>query len=296
MNGIANEAEEGVPLPPRSLRLDCAGRILDLSRPRIMGILNVTPDSFSDGGLYTGVANAVAHGVSMVEAGADMIDVGGESTRPGASDVDPGEEAERVVEVIRRLRSEVDVPISVDTRKPSVMRAAVEAGAGFINDIMALREPGALSLAVELGVPVCLMHMQGEPRSMQAAPVYRDVVAEVEVFLLVRARACIEAGMAPERIVLDPGIGFGKTLEHNLLLMRATQSLARHGYPLLLGVSRKSAIGAILGNRAVEERVYGSVGAAVFLALSGARILRVHDVRQTTDAIRVAWVIGKTED
>ncbi|AOV17325.1 dihydropteroate synthase [Acidihalobacter aeolianus] len=296
MAGTTTEAEEGQPLPPRCLRIDCAGRVLDLSRPRIMGILNVTPDSFSDGGRYTSVASAVAHAVSMVEAGADMIDVGGESTRPGAPEVGADEEAERVIEVIKHLHQAVDVPISIDTRKPSVMRAAVEAGAGFVNDIRALLEPGALSLAVELGVPVCLMHMQGEPRNMQAAPEYRDVVCEVEAFLLRRARECIDAGIDRGRILLDPGIGFGKNLQHNLALMRATTALAGHGFPLLLGVSRKRVIGALLRNRPIEGRVDGSVGAAVALALAGAKILRVHDVRQTADALQVAWAISKTED
>lgn len=261
-----------------------------------MGILNVTPDSFSDGGRYTTMSTAIAYAVNMVEAGADLIDVGGESTRPGATDVDVPSEIARIEKVIRALSREISVPISIDTRKPDVMRAAVEAGAGLINDIRALLAPGALSLAIELDVPVCLMHMKGEPGSMQSTPPqYANVVEEVESFLLARARECVAAGMNPERILLDPGIGFGKGLQHNLALLRATARLAGQGYPLLLGVSRKSMIGALLANRPVEGRIDGSVGAAVAAALAGARVLRVHDVRQTVDALNVAWAISQQE-
>ncbi|WP_083251527.1 dihydropteroate synthase [Acidihalobacter yilgarnensis] len=261
-----------------------------------MGILNVTPDSFSDGGRHTTMSAAIAYAVNMVEAGADLIDVGGESTRPGATDVDVPSEIARIEKVIRALSREVSVPISIDTRKPDVMRAAVEAGAGLINDIRALLAPGALSLAIELDVPVCLMHMKGEPGSMQATPPqYANVVEEVESFLLARARECVAAGMNPGRILLDPGIGFGKGLQHNLELLRATARLAGQGYPLLLGMSRKSMIGALLANRPVEGRIDGSVGAAVAAALAGARVLRVHDVRQTVDALNVAWAISQQE-
>lgn len=286
-------AGEAKASPPQSVVLDCGGRLLDLSRPRVMGILNVTPDSFSDGGRHASVSAAVEHALGMIEAGADIIDVGGESTRPGAAEVDASSEIQRIEAVIRSLSREINVPISIDTRKPAVMRAAVEAGAGLINDIRALQEPGALSLAVELGVPVCLMHMRGEPRSMQAAPRYGDVVSEVEAFLLARVHACEAAGIDRRRLLLDPGIGFGKSLQHNVDLLRATPRLAGHGLPLLIGVSRKSMIGALLANRPVDGRVDGSVGAAVAVALAGARVLRVHDVRQTVDALEVAWAIGQ---
>lgn len=285
----------GDAFPPTTRILDCAGRRLDLSRPRVMGILNLTPDSFYDGGRYSTLKAAVDHAVRMVEEGADLIDIGGESTRPGAQDVEAADEIGRVVKVISALAREIDVPISIDTRKPSVMKAAVDAGAGLINDIRSLQEPGALSLAVEMGVPVCLMHMSGEPKTMQSAPHYDDVVKEVEAFLLARVHACIDAGMGPSHILLDPGIGFGKTLEHNLALMRGIRRFTQSGYPVLIGVSRKTMIGQLLDDRPVEDRIYGSIGAAVAVALSGARVLRVHDVRGTVDALNVAWSIAQSE-
>ncbi|MHB8747421.1 MAG: dihydropteroate synthase, partial [Gammaproteobacteria bacterium] len=203
-----------------SLLLDCAGRFLDLSAPRVMGILNVTPDSFSDGGDFLSVAAAVAHARQMVEEGAAIIDVGGESTRPGATAVPVREELRRVIPVIKALAAELAVPLSIDTAKPEVMRAAVEAGAGFINDVYALRAPGALAVAASLSVPVCLMHMQGEPRTMQQSPQYDDVVGEVRGFLAERVQACLDAGIARHQLLIDPGFGFGKTLDHNLCLLQ----------------------------------------------------------------------------
>lgn len=282
-------------VPPSSSALDCGGKRLDLSCPRLMGILNVTPDSFSDGGRYSTVSAAVAHGIHMVESGADLIDVGGESTRPGADQLDVPSEIGRIVRVIEILSREVSVPISIDTRKPKVMRAAVDAGAGMINDVEALQAPGALSTAVDLGVPVCLMHMKGVPQNMQTAPRYVDVVDEVEIFLRSRAKACIAAGIKSNQILLDPGIGFGKNVQHNIALLGSIPRLARLGFPILIGASRKTMIGTLLGNRPVEDRVAGSLGAAITAALSGARVLRVHDVKQTADALRVAWAITQSE-
>ncbi len=261
-----------------------------------MGILNVTPDSFSDGGLYSRVSSAVSHGIRMVESGADLIDVGGESTRPGAGKLDVSSEIERVVRVIKVLRREVPVPISIDTRKPEVMQAAVDAGAGMINDVEALQAPGALSTAINLDVPVCLMHMKGMPQNMQASPQYDDVVDEVVAFLQSRVKACITAGFKKNQILLDPGIGFGKNLQHNLSLLNSIPRLARLGYPILIGASRKAMIGTLLDNRPVDKREAGSLGAAITAALSGARVLRVHDVKQTADALRVAWAITQSED
>jgi dihydropteroate synthase len=252
-----------------------------------MGILNLTPDSFSDGGRFTAPARSIARAREMVEEGAAIIDVGGESTRPGAPDVSVEEELARVVPVIEAIATRLDVPVSVDTSKPEVMRAAVAAGAGLINDVRALQEPGALEAAAELGVPVCLMHMQGRPRTMQDAPRYGDVVAEVRDFLLERATGCEAVGIPRERILLDPGFGFGKTLEHNLRLLASVDRLVATGYPVLVGMSRKSMIGQILEGAPVEERLHGSVAAALIAAMKGARILRVHDVKPTVDALRV---------
>lgn len=270
--------------------LDCGGRALDLSAPRVMGILNVTPDSFSDGGRFTVPGQAVAHAVAMVEAGAAIIDVGGESTRPGAAEVPEDVELERVVPVIEALRDAVDVPLSVDTRKPGVMQAAVAAGAGLVNDIMALREPGALATAAALGVPVCLMHMQGTPRTMQEAPAYDDVVAEVNSFLAERADACLAAGIARERILLDPGFGFGKTTEHNLRLLQRLDTLVAHGYPVLAGLSRKSLIGNVLG-LPVDKRLYPGLALAVIAVWHGAAIIRTHDVAATCQAIEMCRAV-----
>jgi dihydropteroate synthase len=267
-------------------QLDCAGRLLLLDRPRVMGIVNVTPDSFSDGGAHASVEAAVAHGLRLAAEGADILDVGGESTRPGADEVAAEEELRRVIPVIERLARETALPVSVDTSKPEVMRAAVAAGAGMINDVYALRREGALDAAAAAGVPVVLMHMQGEPRSMQAAPQYDDLVGEVHRFLAERIFACEMAGIAKKRIVLDPGYGFGKTTAHNLLLLRQQARLLDLGLPLLAGLSRKRSLGEITG-RETGERLHASVAAAVLAAEYGARILRVHDVAATVDALKV---------
>ena len=265
---------------------DCGGRVLDLSRTAIMGILNVTPDSFSDGGIFLSPDAAIAHAVQMVEEGADLIDVGGESTRPGAQAVSVQEELDRVVPIIEAIARAVPVPISIDTSKPDVMRAAVAAGAGLINDVRALRESDALSTTAALDVPVCLMHMQGEPRSMQHSPSYRDVVAEVGAFLETRIAACEVAGIARDRMIIDPGFGFGKTVAHNLELLRRLREFNRFGIPVLAGLSRKSMIGALFG-LPVNERLHASVALAVVAVQNGAKILRVHDVRATREAIRM---------
>ncbi len=270
--------------------LDCAGKSLDLSVPRVMGILNVTPDSFSDGGRFVRQDEAIEQALRMVDEGAAIIDIGGESTRPGAADVSAEEEIQRVVPVIEVLAPELPVLISVDSSKPEVMRAAVAAGAGLINDVYALRRDGALEAAAELEVPVCLMHMQGEPRTMQAEPHYDDVVAEVAEFLHLRVCECEAAGIARDRLILDPGFGFGKSLEHNLTLLRDLERLAVEGLPLLVGISRKSMIGALL-NAEVDDRLYGSIAAATLAVNQGARIIRAHDVKATADAVKVAWAV-----
>jgi dihydropteroate synthase len=272
---------------PSVPRLNCAGRPLLLDRPRIMGIVNVTPDSFSDGGRLPDVDDAVAHGLRLVEEGADILDIGGESTRPGADEVPEALELTRVIPVIERLAAATAVPISIDTSKPAVMRAAVAVGAGMINDVRALRAEGAAEAAAELGVAVCLMHMLGEsPRAMQAAPEYDDVVASVQAFLAERLFACELAGIDRRQIVIDPGFGFGKTLEHNLRLLRQLERLRELGPPLMVGLSRKSMLGVLTG-REVGERLAGSLAAAVIAAQHGARIIRVHDVAATRDALAV---------
>jgi len=268
------------------LALDCGGRALDLSRTAIMGILNVTPDSFSDGGIFLTRDAAVAHALAMVEEGADLIDVGGESTRPGAQAVSVQEELDRVIPVIEAIARAVPVPVSIDTSKPEVMRAAVAAGAGFINDVRALREPGAVEAAAALHVPVCLMHMQGEPRSMQHNPVYTDVAGEVREFLQERIEACVAAGIPRQSLVVDPGFGFGKTVEHNLELLRRLGALCALGVPILAGLSRKSMIGALFG-LPVAQRLQASVALALIAVQNGATMLRVHDVRATREAIRM---------
>jgi dihydropteroate synthase len=252
-----------------------------------MGVINVTPDSFSDGGRYANSAAAVSHALRLVEEGAGLIDVGGESTRPGAQGVSAEEEISRVIPVIEALAARTKVPISIDTSKPAVMTAAVRAGASMINDVRALREPGALEAAAGTDATVCLMHMQGEPRTMQAEPRYGDVVAEVCDFLRERAAACLASGIAGDRLVVDPGIGFGKRLEHNLALLAGLPALTGLGWPVLVGVSRKSMFGALLG-RAVDERVAGGVAVATAAVLAGASIVRTHDVAATVDAVKVA--------
>jgi dihydropteroate synthase len=267
--------------------LDCRGQVLVLDRPRIMGIVNVTPDSFSDGGALATVDAAVAHGLRLVAEGADLLDVGGESTRPGAQAVDEAEELRRVLPVIELLAARAGVPVSVDTSKPGVMRAAVAAGAAMINDVLALRADGALEAAAQAGVPVCLMHMQGEPRGMQDAPHYDDVVAEVHRFLADRLLACQFAGIDLRRLLVDPGFGFGKTLEHNLALLRGLERFTSLGVPLLAGLSRKSMIGTITGRADTADRVHGSAAAALIAVQRGAAIVRVHDVAATRDALAV---------
>jgi len=269
--------------------LDCAGRMLRLDRPRVAGVINVTPDSFSDGGVHFDTASAIAHGLKLVEAGADLLDVGGESTRPGAAEVSVQDEIARVVAVIEALANQTSIPIAVDTSKPEVMRAAVAAGAGFINDVFALRRDGALEAAAELKVPVCLMHMQGDPRTMQDAPHYDDVVSDVRRFLAERIFACEMSGIDKKRIVVDPGFGFGKTLEHNLALLRALDQFAALGVPLLVGLSRKGMIGALTGRDRPADRAVGSAAAALLAVQKGAAIVRAHDVAATRDALAV-WL------
>ncbi|HEY5803862.1 MAG TPA: dihydropteroate synthase [Lysobacter sp.] len=270
-----------------TLTLDCNGRPLVLDRPRVMGIVNVTPDSFSDGGAHDTLEAAVAHALQLAEEGADILDIGGESTRPGASDVSLEEELRRTIPVIERLARETTLPISIDTSKPEVMRAAVQAGAGMINDVYALRREGALDAAAGLGVPVVLMHMQGEPRSMQQSPQYDDVVAEVHRFLAERIFAAEMAGIAKKRIVVDPGFGFGKDTQHNLALLAQLERFAELGVPVLAGLSRKKTIGEITGRGEARERVHGSVAAHLIAAQRGAKLLRVHDVAATVDALKV---------
>ncbi|THD07258.1 dihydropteroate synthase [Rhodanobacter lindaniclasticus] len=267
--------------------LDCAGRTLSLDRPRVVGILNLTPDSFSDGGIHASVDDAVAHGVRMVEEGADMLDVGGESTRPGADEISIEEELRRVLPVIEQLAARTTVPISIDTSRPEVMRAAVAAGAGMINDVYALRRDGALEAAAELGVPVCLMHMLGEPRSMQDDPHYDDVVAEVHRFLTDRLFACELAGIDRRKVLVDPGFGFGKTLEHNIALLCALDRFASLGSGVYAGLSRKRMIGTLTGRATPADRAAGSAAAALIAVQRGARIVRVHDVLPTVDALAV---------
>lgn len=262
----------------------------DLNHPRVMGILNVTPDSFSDGGRYDTLERALDRAAELVNEGADLLDIGGESTRPGAESVSVDQELERVIPVIETVRARFNVPVSIDTSKPEVMRAAVAAGARLINDVYALRQAGALEAAATCGVPVCLMHMQGEPRTMQHAPAYQDVVAEVARFLDERVTACVAAGIPRDRLLIDPGFGFGKSLEHNIQLLRRLPELRKLGLPILVGLSRKSMIGQLL-DRAVDDRRQASVTLASLAVWQGAAIVRVHDVRETVEAIRITSAI-----
>lgn len=255
-----------------------------------MGVLNVTPDSFSDGGRFAARDAALKHAGDMIAAGAEIIDIGGESTRPGAAPVSVTEELDRVIPVVEAITAEYDVVISVDTSTPEVMRDSAAYGAGLINDVRALQRAGALQAAAATGLAVCLMHMQGEPGSMQQAPVYRDVVAEVRQFLRSRVDACVAAGIRRDLLLLDPGFGFGKNDEHNLALLAALPQLAEDG-PVLAGLSRKSMIGRLLG-RPVEDRLIGSVTLALLAAQRGARILRVHDVAETVDALRLLQALN----
>ena len=258
----------------------------DLSRAIVMGILNVTPDSFSDGGRFNRVEHAVGHAMRMQQEGADIIDIGGESTRPGANAVTVDEELERVIPVIRAFRQHSSLPISIDTSKPVVMRAAVTEGANMVNDVNALQAEGAVETCAELAVPVCLMHMQGEPRTMQQDPQYNDVVKDVAAYLQQRSIECIESGIHRNNIVIDPGFGFGKTLRHNLDLLNRLESISELELPVLVGISRKSMLGAIL-DRPVSERLYAGIAAAVIAYNKGARLFRVHDVAPTRDALAV---------
>lgn len=276
------------PLP--STRLPCGNRVLVFDAPKVMGILNVTPDSFSDGGRYTAVESALRHAEGMVSAGAAIIDVGGESTRPGAPAVSEAEELDRVVPVIEAIARELDVVISMDTSTPAVMREGARAGAGLINDVRSLRRPGALETAAATDLAICLMHMRGEPGTMQQAPVYADVAGEVGAFLTEQVARCEAVGISRQRLVLDPGYGFAKTLEHNLELFRRQAELLAFGLPLLVGVSRKSMIGAVTG-RAVEGRLAGGLGLAALALAKGAQILRVHDVAETVDVVKMITAV-----
>ncbi|MCP4324072.1 MAG: dihydropteroate synthase [Psychromonas sp.] len=268
------------------MQLKSRNKTLDLNLPQVMGILNVTPDSFSDGGNFANIDKAVLQATKMVEQGATIIDIGGESTRPGANDVALQEELDRVIPVIGEISQKLDCMISIDTSKALVMREAVKAGAHIINDVRALQEEGALQSAVEADVPVCLMHMQGAPRSMQAAPQYDNLLAEVESFLLQRAKVCSDAGIKKENIILDLGFGFGKQLSHNFELLSATKHFVTLGYPLLTGVSRKSMFGQLL-NRDINNRLAGSLAGALIAIQQGSQIIRVHDVAETVDIIKV---------
>jgi dihydropteroate synthase len=277
-----------------SNRLPCGSRFLDLGHPHVMGILNVTPDSFSDGGRFTQRDAALRHAEAMHKAGATLIDVGGESTRPGARHVSPLEELERVAPIVELIAAELDVIISVDTSTPAVMRETARLGAGLINDVRSLQRDGALDAAADTGLPVCLMHMRGEPDSMQNNPEYSDILTEVRDFLVQRMAACAAAGISKDRIVLDPGFGFAKTLEHNLSLFKRMDDLHALGCPLLVGVSRKSMIGKVLGNE-VAERLYGSLALAALAVSKGAHIVRVHDVAQTVDVVRMIAAVQAAE-
>jgi dihydropteroate synthase len=268
----------------------CGRYQLDLSIPRVMGIVNVTPDSFSDGGKFDTTEKAVAHALQLVEEGADILDIGGESTRPGATPVSLEDELSRVVPVIEALSKVAGVPLSIDTYKPEVMRAAIAAGADIVNDVRALQEPSALEIVAASKVGVCLMHMQGTPQTMQLDPQYEDVVREVNTFLSERLAAAEAAGIAAERVVLDPGFGFGKKTEHNLQLLQALDQTLQIGRPLLVGLSRKSVLGKITGND-VYVRLHASLAASVISTMKGARIVRVHDVKATADALKVVAAV-----
>ncbi|MGZ8252364.1 MAG: dihydropteroate synthase [Methylophilaceae bacterium] len=268
----------------------CGQYQLNLTRPHVMGIVNVTPDSFSDGGLYTSTAKAVEHAMQLVAQGADILDIGGESTRPGATPVSLEQELERVIPVIEQLSKTAGVPLSIDTYKPEVMRAAILAGVDIVNDIRALQEPHALEIVAQSQAGVCLMHMQGNPLTMQLDPQYTDVVAEVAAFLQDRLNASTKAGIAAERIVLDPGFGFGKRTAHNLALLQELKQLAALGCPLLVGLSRKSVLGKLVGGD-VDERLHAGLAASVISVMKGANIVRVHDVKATVDALKVVAAV-----
>ena len=272
------------------MKMNFAGRELDLSRCHVMGILNVTPDSFSDGGYFNSREAALVRARQMVSDGASFIDVGGESTRPGATEVSTQEELDRVCPVVEAIAKELDTVISVDTSNPVVMAETARLGAGLINDVRALQREGAPDVAAKAGIPVCIMHIQGEPDTMQDDPRYRNVRREVSSFLTERMRVVEQAGVGPENIILDPGFGFGKSVEHNYQLLASLEQLHILGHPLLVGVSRKSMLGAVTG-RDVNERLPASLAAATISAMKGASILRVHDVRETVDAVRIVTAV-----
>lgn len=273
-------------------KFDCGGKVLDLSAPRVMGILNVTPDSFSDGGRYHRVDNALQHARKMVEQGAHIIDVGGESTRPGAQAVNTQEELDRVIPVIEAIQGELDTIISIDTSKADVMKEAHKAGAGMINDVCALQAENALETAFQTGLPICIMHMQGKPRTMQHNPQYQDVNQEVITFLQARMAACLEQGISKEKLIIDPGFGFGKTDEHNLQLLANLSDLTSLDVPVLIGISRKSLLQGIT-DKTVEDRLAGSIALAVIAAVNGGTIFRVHDVSETIDALKVVNAVTR---
>ncbi|MCP3848920.1 MAG: dihydropteroate synthase [Gammaproteobacteria bacterium] len=289
---IKNSASSLLPF-----QLQCADKMLTFDAPVVMGILNVTPDSFSDGGLFTNLDNALRQAETMALDGAQILDIGGESTRPGAKPVSSSEELERVIPIIEKLHQELDVIISIDTSKALVMTEAAKAGAGLINDVMALQDEGALEAAQATGLPVCLMHMKGKPRTMQVDPQYNDVVEEVTDFLLQRVEQCVQQGIAKEQIVIDPGFGFGKTLEHNISLFKHLNNFEKLGFPVLVGASRKTMIGQITGKE-VNKRMAGSIALAAIAAAhkdascdASPMIIRVHDVAETVDAIKVAQAL-----
>jgi dihydropteroate synthase len=277
--------------------LNCGPHKLDLKKPIVMGILNVTPDSFSDGGKFNEIAAAIGQAETMVAEGADIIDIGGESTRPGAKAVSVQQEIDRVIPLVEKISRELDVAISVDTNKAQVMTESVSAGAGMINDVMALQNEGALQAAASLdaSVAICLMHMQGQPRTMQQNPQYDDVVKDIFSFLEQRVEDCIEAGISRHQLCIDPGFGFGKTLQHNLSLLQNLQEFTKMELPLLVGISRKSMLGTLLGDVPPEQRIDASIAAAVLAYERGAQILRVHDVKQTVDALKIASALISRE-
>lgn len=271
------------------MKLMARGIELNLSTPQVMGILNVTPDSFSDGGTHNSLNDAVNHAAKLIAEGASIIDIGGESTRPGASDVSIDEELQRVVPVVEAIRQRFDVWISVDTSKAQVITESANVGASIINDIRSLQEPGALAAAAKTGLPVCIMHMQGDPKTMQQSPHYENVMMDVDRFLQENIQRCVDAGIEKNQIILDPGFGFGKNLAHNYQLLAHLSELHHFGLPILAGMSRKSMVGQLL-NVPPQERVAGSVACAVIAAMQGAQIIRVHDVKETVDAMKVVQV------
>lgn len=283
--------QSAVSIPTRLL---CGSRVLNLTQPQVMGILNVTPDSFSDGGAHNNLSTALKHAEGMIEAGASIIDVGGESTRPNAAIVSVQEELDRVVPIVEAINNNFEVVISVDTSTPEVMLASAKVGAGLINDVRSLQREGALQAAQQTGLPVCIMHMRGEPRDMQQQTYYADLLAEVKDFLLERINSCQQAGISKEQIIIDPGFGFAKTLEQNLSLFRQMEQLLSLGHPMLVGVSRKSMIGGVLGKQ-VTQRLYGSLALAALALTKGAHILRVHDVAETVDIVKMINAVESAE-